>query len=167
VDFSPLETRNGLVRAYAQVIALNEKRAVLIAEPQAACGSCAVQKGCGVSSLTRSLGRKSLRFETSEIEAPRAGDWYVIGLPSRDLMKMAATTYLVPLVAMIVAALAAAELGAGDGLAALSSLTGLLLGFCGVRWVIGATRLNRMAQPVILGPAAIRSGIGDGCHVSG
>ncbi|MBZ0216915.1 MAG: SoxR reducing system RseC family protein, partial [Fimbriimonadaceae bacterium] len=123
-EFSTFAPHDDLIEAYAQVVEFAGNHSVLRAEQQSACGSCAAAKGCGVSSLSKVFAKNTLLFETKDIPEPRIGDWYLIGLPQKVVLKMAAATYLVPVFVMIVAAMIASAQGAGDGVVALSSLAG-------------------------------------------
>lgn len=157
-----------MLRAYAQVITCDDDSAVLIAERKTACGSCAAAKGCGVSSLTKIINTKTLRFQTQDIAAPRQGDWYEIGMPHHAILKMAAVIYMVPLLFMILIAIFASLMGAGDLVVAITSFGGLAIGYWCVRWLVGTTDLNRLAKPVILHRVAMASGASDDfCHVPG
>lgn len=163
-----LQPENNMLKAYAQIIGSDEGSTVLVAERKSACESCAAAKGCGVSSLSKILSAKMLRFQTRDISSPRQGDWYVIGMPHHALLKMAATIYMVPLFFMIVMAIIAANLGAGDIGVATVSIGGLVLGYWCVRRLVAGSQLNRLANPVILGRASAAFGArNDDCHVSG
>ena len=161
-----LEPESQIIKAFAQIVDLHADHTVLVSERQTLCGSCAAAKGCGVSLLSKTFGNKTLRFETKNIQSPRLGDWYEIGLPQTALLKIAATTYLIPLAIMIAAAIVASGYGAGDGIVAIASLAGLVVGYMTVHRMVSATRLNNLAQPMILGRVSIESGNGASCHVS-
>jgi len=120
---------------------------------RSACGSCQAQKGCGHSALTKfgasasSLwvlleGRDSKRFSL--------GDEVQIGVPEEVIAGGSLFVYMLPLLTMIAATLAAHSSQLNDGLTAICALLGLLVGAAIVRWCSHLIRFDSRLQPVLV-----------------
>ena len=70
-----------------------------------ACGACSAQGACGTSLLERHFGRKPLALTAANAIGARPGDRVILGVPEGALVQAALGAYLVPLLAMILAAL--------------------------------------------------------------
>lgn len=133
------------------------------AERKSTCGQCAAQKGCGTGALATVLGRRPMRMKARNTVDARVGDQVVIGLQEAALIKGSIAVYLMPLVAMMLAAMAGQGLAPQFGFAdpdkasIVWGMTGLGLGFLWV-WRFGrsigkderyqATTLRRGSRPV-------------------
>lgn len=117
------------------------------------CGSCAAQKGCGQSLMSRLMGHTSylwVLLEGRNSEDYRLGEEIQIGVPETVVVRGSLFVYLVPLLAMILGAGLAQQWWGSDGLSALGALLGLLSGGALVRWRAHQTRHDRRLQPVLL-----------------
>lgn len=101
---------------------------------QSACGhDCAKCGGCGVP-LER------IQAVADNPVGARVGDTVTIEGESRQIMKMAAVVYMIPLVLFFVFFAAARLLGAGEGIAGLAGGAGFLFG------VLGAVHHNKVVK---------------------
>lgn len=98
-------------------------------ERGSACGHCELNQGCGTGAIGRLLGRrgKPLVIETDRDLNP--GDRLQLGLPETTLVRASLLTYGLPLLAMVVAGLAAAALGLAEGWVTLTAIAGFAIGF--------------------------------------
>jgi sigma-E factor negative regulatory protein RseC len=112
------------------------------AERKSTCGQCAARKGCGTGALANVLGRRPMRMKARNTVDARTGDQVIIGLQESALIKGSIAVYLLPLVAMMVAAMLGQGLAPQFGFAGtdkagiVSGMVGLGLGFLWV-WRFG------------------------------
>lgn len=99
-----------MIEERARVIAIEDGQLLLEAQTSSACHACAVKHGCGTSVLSKWLGRKFTRFQAPNTVDARVGDEVVVGLAEDAMLKGSLMVYLLPLLAMIGAALLAESL---------------------------------------------------------
>ncbi len=148
----------GMMRGMARIEAVKDGQVYAAPIPQAACGGCAAAKGCGVSALSGYFGNRSRPLVLTDNFDARVGETIEIGIPQSTLNRVAMTSYLPPVVGLLIGGGAAELLGGGNGLSALSAGVGLVGGFVLSRML--ATRLSGLT-PVFLGKASVSGGI---CH---
>ena len=112
---------------------------------RSACGGCNARKGCGHASLAE-LG-KPMRLWISTAQSLDAGQHVVLDLPDGALATSAAVLYGLPLIGLIVGAVAGQNLG-GDTAALVLGGAGLLGGFGVARHF--ASRNRERWQPRIV-----------------
>lgn len=97
-----------MIEEFAEVVKVKQDCIVVEVQRQSACGTCAVNKGCGTAVLDKVLGRKRNFLELAYGEKQRAdnqiqvGDSVLLGLPERALVKGSAAVYVIPLFLMII-----------------------------------------------------------------
>jgi len=97
---------------------------------QSACQSCSARAGCGQRVLARMSGGRASQVLVANGLGARVGDQVVIGIAEQALMKASLLVYFMPLVFLVLAAVAADQwLGAGEGGSILAGLAGLAAGF--------------------------------------
>ncbi|MCW8836900.1 MAG: SoxR reducing system RseC family protein [Rhodospirillales bacterium] len=125
-------TRHGaagaMIEGRARVFSVSESDVWLEAEARSACGSCGAVKSCGVSSLTKVLGRRPVRFSLPNDFGARTGEWVVIGIPQSVLLRTSILAYMLPILGLICFAAGASAMGAGDAGSAIAGAAGLALG---------------------------------------
>jgi sigma-E factor negative regulatory protein RseC len=137
-----------MIEAGATVIATEPGYAWVETRRESACGHCATAGGCGVSVLGKALGTRPDRLRLPDPLSVQTGERVVIGIPEERLLAAAFRAYMVPLLCMLGAALAGAQLefsqwGIGfSGLAALAAG----LGFSGA----GMRDTDVACRPVML-----------------
>lgn len=144
-----------MIEETATVIAIEHGQLVLQASTRTACGSCAAKQGCGTSVLSGWLGRKVVHIRADNTVDAQVGDEVVIGLGEDALLSGSVWIYLMPLLAMLIAALLADQLlesgGQGrDLLILLAAAAGFGLMLLGARaWLKTQSRGGRLS-PVVL-----------------
>jgi sigma-E factor negative regulatory protein RseC len=139
-----------MIETQARVTVVEPGYAWIESERRSGCSQCSSSDGCGVSTLSQLFGSQHIRMRLSDPLGVQAGDDVIIGLSERRLVTAAAVVYMVPLLIMIVIALAGVHLGYGQGALVLLSVTGLLTGLWLVRYRAGRETLNHRYLPVML-----------------
>jgi sigma-E factor negative regulatory protein RseC len=120
------------------VTAVSGGMAEVECERRSTCGSCSVHGACGTSLLERFFGRKQHVLAAANPVGAEPGDRVVVGIREGVMLQAAFTAYLVPLLAMMLAALGSEWLAErlmpawSEGLSALAGLAGLA---CGLWWL--------------------------------
>jgi sigma-E factor negative regulatory protein RseC len=156
------ESSAALVEGIAHVVAVEGAVAWLEPEQGPSCAGCA-SVGCGSKGLGTLASRLAARrFPLTDCPDLRVGDRVVVGVRGDALLKAALTAYVLPLVAMLAAAILAQSLAGHDGVTLAASVAGLLLGL-GIarRW---ASRLT--ARGVIAPRFLRRAGLGSSCRLT-
>ncbi|MFK8048256.1 MAG: SoxR reducing system RseC family protein [Halioglobus sp.] len=123
---------------------------------QTTCGSCAAQKGCGHSLINQiSDGSRSyVRVLCAELEssACKVNDQVRISIPEEVILRGSFIVYMIPLLAMLIAAVAAVEWFTGnpDLLAIAGASVGFLVGVGAVRWHAWSHRDDTQFQPTLI-----------------
>lgn len=145
-----------MIEESARVVACEAGFAIVETQPRAACGSCSTEQSCGTSVLSGLFKRRQNRLKVLNPIDAVPGQQVVIGVQERALVNASLTTYLLPLVCLILLSIAAQEMARYWQWPAteLSSIVGGLLGL-----IIGLSLLKRFSlrnrhdpsyQPVIL-----------------
>ena len=114
-----------------------------------ACGHCELSQGCGTGAIGRLLGNRSRPLVISTGEDLKPGDELLLGLSEAALVKASLTIYGLPLLAMVVAGLAAALLGVADAWVAISSIVGLYAGFKIASGITHSLEVDRLAPYIV------------------
>ncbi len=137
-----------MLEATGRVVAVADGTAWVQTETRSACGHCAAGAGCGTGVLAGLLGRGRAPFPLDNSMQAAVGDELVLGIEEDTLLRVSLTVYLLPLLAMLLSALAAVALGCQDAAAGLWGMAGLAAGLYGVH------RLSRRSsgnyQPIVL-----------------
>ena len=142
------------------VVEVEDNRLLVEAERRSSCQSCMVKSGCGTSVLAKWFDRKHLRFyvdkptDAASVGAA-VGDHVMVGLQESALTQGALTVYLLPLLAMIGAALLVdSVLSAGfywrDLIVAASAFLGLVLALVLGRFYLNLGNCRQRFNPVLL-----------------
>jgi len=127
---------------------------VLEAETRSSCQSCEVKSGCGTSVLAKWVGKKFTRFQAKNTVQASVGDQVVVGLSESALLQGSLAIYFLPLLGMIVFALAADILlspgGSHDLIVALSAFAGFAVALVVCRSYLANNRLKEDLTPVVL-----------------
>jgi sigma-E factor negative regulatory protein RseC len=139
-----------MIETEASVVATEPGYAWVECERRSGCGHCAGSDNCGVSSLGQLFGARRMRLRLPDPVGVQRGDEVVIGLSESGLVAAAAAAYLLPLAAMIGAALAGEQLGQGQWAPILAGLAGFVGGLWLVRRRANAPGRRRNYRPVLL-----------------
>lgn len=142
-----------MVEEQAMVVALNDEVAMLEIIRRKPCGLCGQTRGCGVSMWGKLFGHRPHVFKAPNRIDAKVGDFVIVGVEERALLRGALLVYGVPLAAMLAGALVASL--AWDGVHRdTSTVIGAVLGLIvGLWWVKGHTAghvFDSRYQPVIL-----------------
>lgn len=140
-----------MIESQARVVSVGPDHVVVEAERRSACCHCSDSAGCGMSAVGELFGSRTLQLRVPGVPDVHPGDVVTIGMPEGQLLTVALSAYLQPLLVMLGAVLLATALGLGQALQALAGLAGLAGGL----WLAGRRAGARQAcghgQPVIVG----------------
>ncbi len=115
------------------------------ASRKSACGGCSLNSGCGVSLLERMLGKRSGSMQVAAPIPVRPGDEVVIGIEEGALVKGSLAVYIVPLLAMMLAAIAGSAL-LSPWLGLPAEATSIVMGLLGLGG--GLAWLSRFSRSI-------------------
>ncbi len=149
-----------MIEEQAQVIEVKGNKLLLQAQTQSACGSCAANKGCGTSLLSKVVGRKFTHFQAENNINAIVGDTVVVGIPEDALLKGSVAMYITPIASMLFFALLSDFLLSGlvliesmqsrDLVIAASAIFGLVFGSLIARWYFQRQSNIQHFSPVVL-----------------
>ncbi len=144
-----------MIEEQAQVVEINGDQLILQAQRQSACGSCAANKGCGTSLLSKVVGRKFTRFQADNSINAKIGDTVVVGIPEDALLKGSLVMYIIPILGMLVFALLAdyfltAAMQNRDLIIAVTAIMGLVSGSLLSKWYFASHTSTHLFAPVVL-----------------
>ncbi len=144
-----------MIEEQAQVVEIKGDVLLLQAQTQSACGSCAANKGCGTSLLSKVVGRKFTQFQADNSVNANVGDTVIVGIPEDALLKGSMVMYLIPIVAMLIFALLAdyflTELmPSRDLMIAVTAIMGLVFGSLVSKWYFSRQSSVHLFAPVVL-----------------
>ncbi|HHJ35141.1 MAG TPA: polyurethanase [Gammaproteobacteria bacterium] len=144
-----------MIEEQAQVVDIKDRKLVLQAQTQSACGGCAARKGCGTSLLSKVVGRKFTQFYAENNINAKVGDTVVVGINEESLLKGSIVMYIIPVLSMLMFALLADHLlessvSQRDLLIAVSTLSGLALGSLCSKWYFDRQSSITLYTPVVL-----------------
>lgn len=140
----------GYIEVTGKVVAVEGEFIWVQTQPRSSCSSCNVGSSCGTSLLARWFGKRTDRIRVHNALGLHVGQEAVVGIQESALLKASMFAYVLPILAMVAAAIVAAMFDAGDGAVALWSLAGL-----GVGLVLLMTQRHGSYQPVLLRKAPV------------
>lgn len=144
-----------IVTETAEVVAVEGENAWVETQRKAVCDACAVQKGCGSGIISRMFSKRARILVPNTLGA-RTGDQVVIGIEDSALVRVSLAVYLMPLVWMLLGALAGQmiantlEWTRVEGATALFGVLGLGAGYMWLRRYARNTARNPAHQPNLL-----------------
>ncbi|MBF0093432.1 MAG: SoxR reducing system RseC family protein [Alphaproteobacteria bacterium] len=151
-----------MLEGFARVVSVKGSTAWLEPEMMSACGGCKSSGLCGTKSIfgSRSDART---FPLENTVGLTVGERVVVGTYEDSLLQASLAAYLVPLVVMLVAAVAGQMMTGSDGVAALGAVVGL-----GVGMLLARVRAGRLSRRGDLSPRFLRRAYNEGlvedCH---
>ena len=143
-----------MIEEQAQVVDIKGDQLVLQAQTKSACGSCAANKGCGTSVLSKVVGRKFSYFQAKNDVDANIGDTVIVGIAEDALLRGSTMIYIVPILTMLFFALMAEYLVTPaqhhDLVVAASALAGLAAGSLLSRGYFRRRSRTQMYSPVVL-----------------
>jgi sigma-E factor negative regulatory protein RseC len=139
-----------MIEQTAVVLRLEGRFAVVEVQRQSSCGQCNAKQGCGTGLLEDSIGRRSMQIRAENRCDARPADEVVVAIPETGFIKTAFFTYLMPLLLMLLGAVLARQLGAGDLLSVFGAAIGFGLSLLVLRVYSRKLERERLHQPVII-----------------
>ena len=144
-----------MIEEHIEVIEVVGDQLVLQAKTKSACGSCAVNKGCGTSLLAKVVGKKFTRFQVGNSVNAVVGDTIVVGISEDALLKGSLVMYILPIVSMLLCAvlfdfLLSATVPSRDLAIAGGSISGFILGALFSKWYFQRHSSAQHFSPVVL-----------------
>jgi sigma-E factor negative regulatory protein RseC len=147
---------NGMIEEVAEVITIEPGYARIRAMPSGGCGSCSSKKTCTTSLLFKASGKKDNTIRVLNPVYAKPGERVVVGIHPGALLKGSFLAYILPLLTLILFAVAGSQLFPLLGLNA--EVGSILMGLSGLFFGLYASRLlsqnNRVCgtdmEPVIL-----------------
>ncbi|CCQ72918.1 SoxR reducing system RseC family protein [Magnetospira sp. QH-2] len=161
----PLESATPLVEGTAVVLAVSAEAVWLRAETKSACGGCSSSKSCGVSALSKFIGLKEVKFRLDNSFDATPGERVVVGVTQSALLRASLVAYMVPVLGMIIAAVAASGAGLPEWGTVAAAGVGLTAGF-GLAQIIGRRPgALESLHPVYLRRVKDLARIGESCQL--
>jgi sigma-E factor negative regulatory protein RseC len=115
----------------AEVVEVHSDFLLVSSSRLSACNTCQASANCGQRSLAGLFGNKTIfiKLENPERLTVEVGQSVVLGLHEHALLKSSVVMYLIPLLFLIISAVAATLFNLSEGLIIVSGLVALLLGF--------------------------------------
>lgn len=122
-----------MIEQAAQVLRIDNDKAVIEVKRQTACGSCSAKAGCGKSLLDNVFKVKPLQLSLDNTINAMENDNVIVGLNESAILQASFYLYFFPLLIMIIAAVMAGYLFT-NGLSEIASITAAVIGlFSGAR----------------------------------
>lgn len=145
----------GMITERARVVAVEGENALLQAQRQSTCGSCSVKSGCGTSVLASVVGQKVTQLKVLNSLGAKPGDEVLLGMADNALVTGSLLVYMIPLVMLLLGALAGEGLAGHLGMDAelmpiVGGAAGFALAVLLVRILLQKTSAGLQMQPVML-----------------
>ena len=123
-----------MIEEKARIVDVEPGFAWVETQRQSSCGQCAAKAGCGTSVIAKVVGNRMARLRALNPHSLKAGQEVVVGIAEHSFLRGALLVYLLPLLAMFVAAVFPSLIGIpSDLVSVLSGLAGLAAGLLWLR----------------------------------
>ncbi|MBV2089289.1 MAG: SoxR reducing system RseC family protein [Candidatus Thiodiazotropha sp. (ex. Lucinisca nassula)] len=145
-----------MIEETAMVVRIDGEYAFVETQRRAACGSCESQGSCSTTVLAGLFKRRYNHLRVVNTVLAKPGEQVIIGLQEQALVKLSMLAYLLPLISMILAAIAAQYLfgllniQSGELPQVIGGLLGLIGGFFLLRLLAYKNRHDPGYQAVML-----------------
>jgi sigma-E factor negative regulatory protein RseC len=140
-----------MIEQQATVIAVADGSALIEVQRQSGCSACHIGEQCGTSVVAKLFRNgEATRLRVADTIGLMPGEQVVVGIRGSLLVRASLVAYLLPLLTFIGTAGAAEQLGLGESLGMLASLTGLLLGLWLTGFITGGTGAKARFRPLLL-----------------
>ncbi|MEW8321060.1 MAG: SoxR reducing system RseC family protein [Candidatus Thiodiazotropha taylori] len=145
-----------MIEETAMVVRIDGEYAFVETQKRAACGSCESQGSCSTTVLAGLFKRRYNYLKVANTVLAKPGEQVIIGLQEQALVKLSMLAYLLPLISMILAAIAAQYLfgllniQSGELPQVIGGLLGLIGGFFLLRLLAYKNRHDPGYQAVML-----------------
>ncbi len=139
-----------MIEEIATVIAATPDYIWVEARARSACASCSTQDSCSTSAVSKWFGVRRQHLRLPNHVKATVGEQVVIGVADRVMVAASLAGYLLPLLLMFGAAIAADSKGMNDIQQALVAMLGLMLGLFSAGVLTSHKRMQRFFQPKLL-----------------
>ncbi|MBV1916034.1 MAG: SoxR reducing system RseC family protein [Pseudomonadales bacterium] len=144
-----------MIEQSAEIVEVGADSIWIKAPRQTACGSCAAQSSCGQNLWSRFFEDRQhpveVKADPNKYSDLKVGNQVVIGVPESIVVNGSLLVYIMPLVTMLVAAVAGQSVfGQSDGVTIFCAAIGLVAGFLFMRTEAKKNSNNPDLQPVLL-----------------
>ncbi len=139
-----------MIEESAVVVEVRGHQALLQTQRKSACQSCSVKSGCGTSTLSKVVGKRSSQFVVENTLQVKPGDEVVVAIEENALVQGSMLVYLFPLLLMLGFGLLTEWLFANELLTILSALAGLLVSMWLVRYLLAISTLKQSIRPHLI-----------------
>lgn len=147
-----------MIETRAIVIRVEGNEALVESTQSGGCGNCDSENGCGSGKLSQLFCSEPRRFRVRNDGNAQVGALVQVTLAEGVLLRSALLMYILPLLLLLVGAMAGAQwtsdAASSDSYSAIGGLLGLSLGFVLVKVLSLRRHLSAVAQPVILSTLA-------------
>ncbi len=149
-----------MIEENAVVVGLEQDAAMLEIVRRTPCGLCGQTRGCGISLWGRIFGHRRNIFKAVNQINAKVGDSVIVGVEEQALLASSLMAYGIPLASMLVGALLASGIFAGDPnpanpgradfYAVMGAAAGLVIGLLWLKGHAAGRSMDARYQPVIL-----------------
>lgn len=139
-----------MIEETALVLEVRDQQALLQTQRKSACQSCSVKSGCGTSTLSKVVGKRSSQFIVDNTLDVHAGDQVVVAIDENALVQGSLLIYLLPLLFMLAAGIFAELFFSIELVTILFSMVGFALSLFIVHYTLPRSALKKSIQPHLL-----------------
>ena len=139
-----------MIEETALVLEVREQQVLLETQRKSACQSCSVKSGCGTSTLSKVVGKRSSQFVVENTLDVHAGDQVIVAIDENALVQGSLLIYLLPLVLMLLTGVLADYLFSAELITILFSIFGFVLSMIVVRYILSLSHLKKSIHPQLL-----------------
>lgn len=144
-----------MIEETATIVAVQGDQALVQTQRRSSCQACSVKQGCGTSVLAKVVGTRSSQMSIDNVLDAQVGDEVLLGIEENALVKGSLLVYALPLIMMLVFAVAAEAIVGMQGwqndlLALAAGVVGFVSSVFLVRYALYRTALKQQIQPRML-----------------
>ena len=139
-----------MIEETALVLEVREQQVLLQTQRKNACQTCSVKAGCGTSTLSKVVGKRSSQFVVDNTLDLHTGDQVVVAIDENALVQGSLLIYFLPLVIMLMAGILAEFLFSTELVTIVFSIIGFVLSMMVVRYILSLSRLKKSIHPQLL-----------------
>jgi len=136
-----------MIEESAIVIDVKDQQVLLQTQRKNACQSCSVKSGCGTSTLSKVVGKRSSQFVVENTLQLKIGDQVIVAIEENALVQGSLLIYLLPLLMMLGSGMLFEMMFNLEWLTILAAVSGLLFSMYVVRFILKQSYLKEAIQP--------------------
>ena len=138
-----------MIEEQGVVVTLDGDYVEVRTERRGTCGGCSADGACGISLLDRFLGRRVVLVRARNPVGAWVGERVVVAVSEAGLVRAALAAYLMPILGLVVGAMAGQRAG-GDTWSLLCGVLGFLLALYWLRRYSAASARDPGRNPIVL-----------------